>query len=121
MANSTASSSRVVLAGSSDLLRSGDSQQTFLLLPHPRTSLPTYFLPGKASTGDNNADPEMYELQAVKSDKKSRSWMLNARKKAGEKQEQPPIPESQAEDSDPYGDGKGYVLQGEEVIEPWSL
>lgn len=74
----------------------------FLLLPHPRTGLPTYFLPACSASqgGDgiaNLADcDEIYELQAVRNEKHSRSWFLNG--------------------GDDQGDdvtGRGWVMQGE--------
>ncbi|CAO1633355.1 unnamed protein product [Sympodiomycopsis kandeliae] len=70
--------SLLVLAGPSHALEASDKKPRFLLLPHPRTGLPTYFLPARSAAAvDQQGYDELYELQAIRSDKKSRSWFLN--------------------------------------------
>lgn len=76
----------------------------FLLLPHPRTGLPTYFLPACSTNQSDNRYAsiaecdEIYELQAVKNEKNTRSWFLNG---------------SEDPSGGADGTGKGWVMQGE--------
>lgn len=78
---------RLVLAGPSSLV-APNVEQRFLLLPHPRTHAPAYFVVDEAKT---------YELQAVSKDR--RSWMLNGSGENG---------------SGDAGDAsQGWVMQGE--------
>lgn len=73
---------RLIMAGPSHLVERG---QRFLLLPHPRTHAPAYFVM-------DDEQGEAYELQAVS--KERRSWMLNGRQGAIEE------------------GGQGWVMQG---------
>ncbi|PWN31146.1 hypothetical protein BDZ90DRAFT_258182 [Jaminaea rosea] len=63
---------RLIIAGPSRLV---EEEQRFLLLPHPRTHAPAYFVM-------DDEQGEAYELQAVS--KERRSWMLNGRQAAVE-------------------------------------
>jgi hypothetical protein len=57
----------------------------FLVLPHPRTGIPTYYLhsshaSASASTAGSNAasaDGELFELSTIKDTKHDRSWMVS--------------------------------------------
>lgn len=70
----------------------------FLLLPHPRTSQPAYFLPPSS----DRKDSQFYELQVVKSDRKNRSWFLYGNGDG---------PVHEGEKLDVAGDGHGWVKQ----------
>lgn len=86
--------SRLVIAGPSDALSlplKDSNGKRFLVLPHPRTSTPAYFLPHKDSQTGNE---QILELQVVRGERKERSWMLNGSGSQG------------------APDEKGWVLQG---------
>ncbi|CAO1621763.1 unnamed protein product [Parajaminaea phylloscopi] len=69
----------MLIAGPSSLLTSATSSEDrpCLLLPHPRTSLPAYFI----LDDDGEA---IYELQGLKGEKKIRSWFLYGSGESGE-------------------------------------
>lgn len=102
----TTDPSLLLLAGPSHVLNfhaeAGPSRPApFLLLPHPRTGVPTYYI--TARSGSSGSDlpniDEVYELQAVRNDKSSRSWFLNG--------------SGSGEDSDHDPLKRGWVVQGE--------
>ncbi|PWN20145.1 hypothetical protein BCV69DRAFT_283682 [Microstroma glucosiphilum] len=111
----TSPSERLVIAGPSSLLHpspSTSSPKQFLLLPHPRTALPAYFLPSAASSSStpSSAEPtaeeydEIYELQSSKSDRKARSWFLGGSKGEGDE-------EGESAETRGLAGEKGWVIQ----------
>lgn len=49
----------------------------FLVLPHPRTLVPTYYLSASSSTSSSISTDQLYELSTLQDSKHDRSWMIS--------------------------------------------